>query len=75
MLSLLKGTQLNVVQRQFVDTCHRSAECLLNVLNDILVFSRAESDNIVLERIPFQLMHIIEDVTHVSASTAVTAAR
>jgi signal transduction histidine kinase len=42
MLALLRETKLEVNQANYVDTCMRSGESLLNVLNDILLFSKAE---------------------------------
>ena len=65
MLSLLRDSQLDSGQRNFVDTCIRSGESLLNVLNDILIFSKADADAVVLEHVPFQLNQIVEDVLHV----------
>jgi PAS domain S-box-containing protein len=67
MLSLLKASALDATQRHFVETCSRSSEALLNVLNDILVFSKAEADSLVLERIPFQLNSVIEDVMQIAS--------
>ena len=43
MLSLLKDTQLDRAGRSYVDTCMRSAESLLAVLNDILLYSKADA--------------------------------
>ncbi len=67
MLSLLKSSALDATQRHFVETCSRSSEALLNVLNDVLVFSKAEADSLVLERIPFQLNSMIEDVMQIAS--------
>jgi two-component system sensor histidine kinase/response regulator len=67
MLALLRETNLEVNQSNYVDTCMRSGESLLNVLNDILLFSKAEANAIVLEAIPFHLNDVVEDVMHVIA--------
>ena len=67
MLSLLKSSALDATQRHFVETCSRSSEALLNVLNDVLIFSKAEADSLVLERIPFQLNSVIEDVMQIAS--------
>jgi PAS domain S-box-containing protein len=67
MLALLRDTSLDLRQANYVDTCIRSGESLLNVLNDILLFSKAEANAIVLEHIPFHLNEVVEDVLHVIA--------
>lgn len=69
MLSLLKDTQLDSAGRSFVDTCMRSAESLLAVLNDILLYSKADANAIQLESLPFNLNDIVEDVLYVAASS------
>ena len=74
MLTLLSDTELDLNQSNFLDTCMRSGESLLNVLNDILLFSKAEADAILLEEIPFQLNDVMEDVLHV-ISGSVTASQ
>lgn len=40
MLSLLRESRLSDVDKGYLDTCFRSAESLLTVLNDILLFSK-----------------------------------
>lgn len=66
--SLLKDTVLDKSGRSYVDICIRSAESLLAVLNDILLFSKASAGAIELERIPFNLNSTVEDVLHVVSS-------
>lgn len=73
MLSLLKDTTLDKTGRSYVDTCMRSAESLLAVLNDILLFSKANAGAIELEQIPFNLNNTIEDVLHIVASSVTPA--
>lgn len=68
MLSLLKETELDVVQRDYIDTCINSAESLMSILDDILLFSKAEAHSIELESIPFNLNDVIENVCSVMAS-------
>lgn len=68
MLSLLKDTTLDKAGRSYVDTCLRSAESLLAVLNDILLYSKADAGAIELEHIPFNLNSTIEDVLHMVSS-------
>jgi two-component system, sensor histidine kinase and response regulator len=68
MLSLLKDATLDKTARTYVDTCMRSAESLLAVLNDILLFSKANAGAIELEQIPFNLNNTVEDVLHIVSS-------
>jgi two-component system, sensor histidine kinase and response regulator len=53
MLSLLRDTALDMSGRTYVDTCMRSAESLLAVLNDILFYSKADAGAVVLEHAPY----------------------
>lgn len=55
MLNLLEGTQLNTVQKDYVDTAFISAESLLSVINDILDFSKIEAGKLELETRSFNL--------------------
>ena len=73
MLSLLKDTALDRASRSYVDTCMRSAESLLAVLNDILLYSKADAGAIQLENLPFNLNDIVEDVLYIVSSSVTTA--
>jgi PAS domain S-box-containing protein len=63
MASLLLDTPLNAEQRQYVDIVRASGEALLAVINDILDFSKIEADKLLLETLPFDLQHLLEDLT------------
>jgi PAS domain S-box-containing protein len=67
MLALLKDTVFDPTSVAYLETCMRSAESLLAVLNDILLFSKAEARAIELEKIPFDLNDVIEDVLQMAA--------
>jgi PAS domain S-box-containing protein len=67
MLSLIKETQLEKDAQTYVDTCIRSADSLLAVLNDILLYSKAEAGALELEHIPFNLNSVVEDVLHIAS--------
>jgi CheY-like chemotaxis protein/signal transduction histidine kinase/HPt (histidine-containing phosphotransfer) domain-containing protein len=70
MLSLIGDSpSLDGATRGFVDTCVRSAESLLAVLNDILLFSKAGAGLVVLERMPFNLNSLVEGVLAFIATT------
>jgi two-component system, sensor histidine kinase and response regulator len=75
MLSLLRDTiTADHAGRSYLDTCMRSAESLLAVLNDILLYSKADAGALTLESLPFNLNNVVEDVLHIVASN-VTASQ
>ncbi len=61
-LALQNG--LNRQQRNYVQKVHRSAESLLGILNDILDFSKIEAGQLDMERIPFELGDVMDDLAH-----------
>jgi len=50
---LLKATELNSDQKDFINVIEDSSENLLNIVNDILDLSKIKADKIELENIPF----------------------
>ncbi len=50
---LLKATELNDDQRDFITVIEDSSENLLNIVNDILDLSKIKADKVELENIPF----------------------
>ncbi len=71
MLTLLKETVVESTSRAYLEACMRSAESLLAILNDILLFSKAEANAIELEHVPFNLNQVIEDVLQVASTSMV----
>lgn len=61
MTSLLKDTQLNAEQAEYVEIIRSSGESLLSIINDILDFSKIEAGKIDLEAHPFQPHALIEE--------------
>lgn len=55
MTILLSDTALTPEQREYVSTIRSSSETLLSIINDILDFSKADSGNLALECIPFDV--------------------
>ena len=68
MLEMLSQTGLDGEQQDYVETALGSAEALLTVINDILDFSKIEAGKLDLERIPFDVRPLAEDVTTLFSS-------
>ncbi len=68
LLQLLKECTVDEPGKGYIQTCLQSADSLLTVLNDVLMFSRVEAKEISLEVEPFNLNDVIEDVLEVAAS-------
>jgi PAS domain S-box-containing protein len=58
----LKQTELSTTQKNFLDIIDESSEHLLSLINDILVLSKIEANQIRFEKTPFKLNYIIEYV-------------
>ena len=62
MTEILKQTDLNDDQKEFVSIIESSANALLNVINDILDFSKIDSNKIEIENISFPIRKVVEDI-------------
>ena len=67
---LLLKNPLPRQQRDHLSTIRKSSEILLTVINDILDFSKIEAGKLILDRIPFQLRDIVEEVMVMLAPAA-----
>jgi len=70
MASLLETTALNSQQKDYAETILRSSHFLLELINDILDYSRIESGKIELDNSPFSVTSICRetfDLVRVSA--------
>ncbi len=63
MSDLLMNAGLTAKQREYLTVLRSSARSLLGLINDILDFSKIEAGRIELERVPFRLRDILEEVT------------
>ncbi|MBW4473719.1 MAG: PAS domain S-box protein [Stenomitos rutilans HA7619-LM2] len=70
MTELLKDTNLDLEQRDFVETIQTSGETLLNLINQILDFSKLEAGEVELEVLDFDLNLCIEEVADLLAPAA-----
>ncbi len=61
MSELLRGTSLDADQLEFVTTLESCGRHLLNLLNNILDFSKAEAGRLELDQTAFQIGTVIEE--------------
>ena len=59
---LLKDTELDSKQFDFLEKIHSSSQMLLRIINDILDFSKLEAGKLDLEKKPFRFEHIFEQM-------------
>ncbi|UCB55320.1 MAG: response regulator [Thiotrichales bacterium] len=69
-LQLLSDTDLGSVQKEYVDTAHKSAHSLLTILNDILDLSKIEAGKLNIELIPLDLSEIVNQLITLHTMTA-----
>ncbi len=67
MTSLLLNTELSPEQREYTNTVQSSAGALLNLVNDILDYSKIEAGRMDLEIIDFDLRLTLEDMNEMLA--------
>ncbi|WP_422039697.1 PAS domain S-box protein [Roseibium sp.] len=62
ILSLLRDTDLNPAQADYVKTARESGRSLLELINDILDFSKLEAGRMELDIAPFRLKTLVKSV-------------
>jgi len=62
MLQILRDTQLNPRQHNYLNSAMDSADALLELLNDILDFSKIDSGHLDLEEISFDWIALIGEI-------------
>jgi len=67
MSSLLEHTKLDDEQSEFVSIITQCGENLLEVINDILDFTKLESKKFQFEHLPFELAELIEETFNLCA--------
>ncbi|MCK5098826.1 MAG: hypothetical protein KAR45_12025, partial [Desulfobacteraceae bacterium] len=70
MTNLLLGTKLNQEQREFTQIIQNSSDSLLDIINDILDYSKIEAGKIELEHIDFDLNVTIDRLNDLIAVKA-----
>lgn len=70
MAELLVNSNLNARQQKYANTILHSGEALLQIINNILDFSRIEARKMELEKIDFNFTRLVEEVAELLAETA-----
>ncbi|WP_434628990.1 response regulator [Chromobacterium sp. CV08] len=70
MTDLLLKTRLDEQQRHYVNIVHRSGDNLLAIISDILDFSKIEAGKFELDRQPFSLNLLVEEIVERLAPVA-----
>jgi signal transduction histidine kinase/DNA-binding response OmpR family regulator len=70
MTSLLLQTNLDTKQRDFVETIRVSGSTLLSIIDNILDFSKIDSDKMNIDTQPFHLHSCIEDAVELLSTKA-----
>lgn len=60
MSSLLKHTTLDTTQQEFVETIEQSGEALLQIINDVLDYSKMEAGQLELDPTQFSVLEVID---------------
>jgi signal transduction histidine kinase/ActR/RegA family two-component response regulator len=70
MLELLRLEDLRSEQARYVEIARDSAEGLLQVINDILEYSRLEAGSVALESVPFSPAKVVDQVVSLLGESA-----
>ena len=71
MNQLLQATPLNAQQQFYVETSIRSGETLLQIVDDVLDYSRMKAGDLTLENSPFDLENVIVTAAAIVSPEAV----
>lgn len=67
---LMQDTELNVTQRQHLDVLQNSGRALLNIINDILDYSKIEAGKMDIEWVESDLDWLLDECRHSFADAA-----
>lgn len=70
MTGLLQQTNLSHEQRDLTESVRSSGRALLRIIDDILDFSRLEAGKLQIDRTPFNLLAVLEEVIELLAESA-----
>jgi signal transduction histidine kinase/CheY-like chemotaxis protein len=71
MTEVLKSTNLEGNQREYINIISRSSNNLMAIINDILDFSKIEANKLVIEELPFNIYMIIEGIADLFINRAI----
>lgn len=69
-LEIVKGTPLDEKQQLFIDTAYASCEIMLDIINNILDFSKLKAGGIELEVIEFSPRELVEGISTIMSTVA-----
>ncbi|BBP46798.1 hypothetical protein THMIRHAS_21710 [Thiosulfatimonas sediminis] len=67
---LLKKTDLSETQQQYLRKSERTSIALMNIINDILDYSKIEAGKLILEQTQFEFSHVMESLADLFALEA-----
>ncbi|MCB8746068.1 PAS domain S-box protein [Rhodoferax sp. U2-2l] len=70
MVDMLQQTPLTDAQRRMLGTVHQSSLALLDILNDILDYSKIEAGKLAVESLPTQLHEVVQGVVQLMQTAA-----
>ncbi|MCG6875497.1 MAG: response regulator [Betaproteobacteria bacterium] len=70
MAELLAATRLDERQRRYLNTVHRSAESLIEIINDVLDLSKVEAGRVELHPVDFDLRDAVEEIVELMRTRA-----
>ena len=62
---LLKTTDLDEIQKQYVENANTAGHALLGIVNDILDFSKIEAGKLELEKVPTNVVALVEQAADI----------
>ena len=74
MTEIVLETDLTAEQRRYLETVRSSGDALLNIINDILDYSKIEAQKLDLENVEFQLRDNLSDTMEILSFRARTKA-
>ena len=69
MLSLVRDTDLNEVQYDYIESAYSSGEILLALLNDVLDLSKIDAGRMELDCSDFDIYQVVEKSVHITSKT------
>ncbi len=68
LTQLVLETELNARQKDFLQKVHASSKALLNILNDVLDYSKIEAGRLEIDRVSFQVEPVLISVADLFAA-------